>query len=91
MLDHNSCPVPNPDVVGRLVGDEAVLVIAGKGEVKVLNEIGARIWSLIDGTRTVGDIAGLICSEYDVEPAQAEADAIEFIEQLVGKGILTLR
>ena len=67
---------------------EAVIVLPSMGQVKVVNEIGAKIWSLADGTRTVREIATLICEEYDVDSETARADTLEFIDQLITRGIL---
>jgi hypothetical protein len=90
MLTLDTYPIPSPDVVGRIINKEAVLVLPDKGEVKVLNEVGARIWTLADGTRSVRDIAAAICAEYDVEPAQAEADVLAFLTELETRGIISL-
>jgi hypothetical protein len=89
MVSLDSYPVPNAGVVGRIVDGEAVLVLSEQGQVKVLNEVGARIWTLADGTRTLRDIAAAICAEYDVDPAQAEADVLEFVGQLAERGIVS--
>lgn len=86
----NQYPIASADLVGRMVGDEAVLVLPGQGQVKVLNEVGARIWSLADGSRTVQAIVQTICQEFEVDEMRAEADIKEFIEVLVQKGILVL-
>jgi len=86
-LDHS--PIPDPNVVGSLLDNEAVLVLPDKGKVKVLNQVGARIWELIDGTRSVRDIAAIICTEYEVEQAQAEADVLAFVTDLENKGVIT--
>lgn len=88
MTSINMIPIPNPEVVGRVIDNEAVLVIPGKGKVKVLNEAGARIWALVDGSRSVKDIAGQIVSEYKVSQTQAEKDTLEFIQQLLAKDIV---
>lgn len=82
----DAIPVPAPGVVGRVVDDEAVLVLPEKGEVKVLNEVGARIWTLTDGARSVKEIAQVICEEYEVEQKLAEADTLEFLEELEDRG-----
>lgn len=84
----NSIPAPNPSVVGRVVDGEAVLVLPDQGQVKVLNEVGARFWSLADGSRSIAQIAQAICTEYDVDPDQAEADALEFFTSLSDKGVV---
>lgn len=89
MLNLDTRPTPNPTVVGRVVEGEAVLVLPERGEVKVLNEVGARIWELVDGSRTIREIVDVICAEYDVEQAQAESDTLAFIAELESKGIIS--
>ena len=90
MFSVDSVPLPNKEVIGRIVDNEAVLVSPGKGEIKVLNEVGTRIWSLIDGQRSVKDIAAIIHLEFKVSPAEAEDDTLAFIRQLVDKHIITV-
>ena len=90
MISLDSYAVPNLAVVGRLVEGEAVLVLAEQGQVKVLNEVGARIWALADGTRTLRQIVAALCDEYEVDHAQAEADVIDFVAQLAERGIISL-
>jgi hypothetical protein len=90
MLNLDSCPIPNPNVIGQMVEGEAVLVLPEKGKVKVLNPVGARVWSLADGHRNIRSIASLICAEFLVEPKQAEADVLAFITELVDKDIFYL-
>ena len=81
-------PVQVPGVVSRVVGEEAVLVQPELAKVKVLNEVGARIWSLADGTRTIEQITTLLCEEYQVDAIQAQSDVLEFIGELVKRGML---
>ena len=90
MLTLNIIPLPNPEVVGRIIDNEAVLVLPGKGEVKVLNEVGGRIWSLIDGQRSIKDIAVDICREFKVSQSDAEGDTLIFLQQLWDKEIITI-
>ena len=52
MLTLDSCPVPKASVQGRRLEKEAVLVYTDKGDVIVINDVGAEIWSLADGRRT---------------------------------------
>lgn len=88
MLTLESTPKPKPDVVGRIVDDEAVLVLPQQGKVKVLNEVGARIWELLNGERTAKEIAQAISQEYEVPQATAEADALDFLGTLVEKDMI---
>ncbi len=80
---------PAKSVVGRLIDQEALIVVAEQGRAKVLNEVGARIWGLVDGSRSVDDIIRSICQEFDVEVGEAERDVIGFLERLLAQGALT--
>ncbi|MCI0521419.1 MAG: PqqD family protein [Chloroflexi bacterium] len=88
----DSIPAPAPGVVGRVIPGEgsapmeAVLVLPARGQVKVLNELGAKIWSLLDGRRSVREIAAALCAEYAVGREQAEQDTLEFLNHLAGRG-----
>lgn len=65
-----------------------MIVVPGQKSFKILNEVGGRIWSLLDGTRTPEDIARVLTSEYDVTEEQALADVLEFLEELDDAGLL---
>lgn len=83
-------PHHSQTVVGQLLTDEAVLVLPEAGKVQVLNEVGARIWALIDGLRTLRQIAAVISAEYQVEPSQAEQDVLDFVGSLAQRGAVKL-
>ena len=89
MISQYTIPVPNPAVVGRIVSGEAVLVLPTKGQVKVLNEAGARIWSLIDGARPAAEIIQVIHAEFAVSVEDATVDTLRFLEQLAEREIIT--
>ena len=88
-LSLSSIPSPVPGLVSRVVRNEAILVMPEQGKVKVLNEVGARIWELSDGTRTIQQIAIQICSEYQVEALEAETDILDFVSDMVARGLLS--
>lgn len=90
-LTLNSFPAPAEHVQGRRLEYEAVVVLPDKGEVKVLNEVGAQIWTLADGTRSVRDIIAALCTEFEVPPAVAEADTLKFLAELQRKGLIIIR
>jgi len=78
MLSLDSVLNPNPMVVGRIVNDEAVLVLPEIGEVKVLNEVGSRIWELTDGKLSINQISNLIFDEFEIDRTTAQKDTLEF-------------
>jgi hypothetical protein len=78
-----------PQVMSRLVGDEMVLLDLESGMYFGLDGVGKRIWEAIGEGLTLGEIAAIIVSEYEVEVNQAQADVIEFVGDLVERGLLT--
>lgn len=96
MISLDKIPIPKTGVVGRVLENqdpsktEAVIVLPEKGQVKVLNEVGTRIWSLIDGKRRLREIISIIVSEYQVNNEIAEKDTLAFIEELIQKDIISL-
>ena len=84
-------PIPNPSVIARGVENEAVLLLPEQGEVKVLNEVGARIWFLVDGSRSIADIAAVISAEYEVALSEAEEDTLAFLQELAERGLVTFK
>lgn len=84
----NDRPSRAQSVVSRLLDGEAVLVHPVQGKVRVLNSVGARIWELADGGRSIGEIARQVAQEYEVDLPQAEADALAFCLDLTGRGLL---
>jgi hypothetical protein len=89
MLKLQTVPQPHPEIVDRILENEAVLVLPIRGNVKVLNELGARIWTLVDGKRSIGDIIRIIGQEYDTPAETITADTTEFLAQLADRGIIT--
>jgi hypothetical protein len=87
----NSYPAPAKHARGRRLEHEAVVVLPDQGQVKVLNEVGAHIWSLADGAHSVREIAAAVCRAYDVPSATAEADTLKFLAELQQKGLIVLR
>ena len=78
-------------IVSRRIADEVILVPIRRrlGEVEclyTLNEVGARIWELIDGTRRVEEIRDLIVSEFEVSRNEAEEDLLTLFQQFTDIG-----
>ncbi len=83
-------PRHDSSVTSRTLDGEAVLVHVGQQQVTVLNGVGARVWELADGQRSIADIARVIADEYEVSQVKAEADALAFCQDLGRRGLLTL-
>jgi hypothetical protein len=74
-------------MVSRKVADEVILVpirqkVGDLQSIYSLNEVGGRIWELLDSERTLAEMASIIAAEYEVSQSQAEGDLAEFIASL---------
>lgn len=82
-------PQPITDVIWRVLDDNAVLVSPQGGQVTILNGVGTKIWSLIDGQNSVKDIARHLVDQYDVSIQQAQQDVEQFLTKLDSRGLIT--
>lgn len=89
MIDLDSIPRRSPTVVSRLLDDEAVLVHPMQGKVRVLNPVGARVWDLVDGQRTLDTISRVIASEFAADLARVQIEVPTFCEDLAERGVLS--
>jgi hypothetical protein len=71
----------------RPFDQETAVILPTASAVRVLNEVGARVWELADG-RTFGEIIDTLVNEYDVERIQLQLDAETFLSELHSRGLL---
>jgi len=88
MIEKNNYLVKDHEVLFTSMGEDAVLLHAQRGDYYSLNKVGARLWVLTDGCKTIEELAGLITEEFDISQDQAEQDIVELAEQLVKEGLV---
>jgi len=76
-----------PDAAWRLIDGQAVIISSGSRRMRVLNEVGSRIWELSDG-RTLGEIVDVIDQEFEAGRDQLMADARAFVDDLAEREML---
>jgi len=81
------CFARSTSIISRKIAGEFILVpIKQKAgdidSIYNMNEIAGRIWELIDGEKRLKDIRDVIVEEFEVSSEEAEADLIEFLQQL---------
>ncbi|HSB67778.1 MAG TPA: PqqD family protein [Candidatus Methylomirabilis sp.] len=89
MESHRTYPC-RKEVPWRLLEGEALVVDVKAGLLYPLNSVGARIWQLSDGQRTVEEIVGILTGEFDAGEETIREDAIHFLEALVQATLLSL-
>ena len=82
-------PRRHPDVAFRPMGaDGGMVVLPVTSEVKVVNETGSTILSLLDGERSPEDIARIVAEQFDVGLDQALLDVHAFLETAEQQGMI---
>jgi hypothetical protein len=74
----------------RTLDTEALVVDVKGGLLYPLNSVGARIWDLCDGARSVDEIVGVLEAEFEAPEATIRADAIEFLERLADAKLVSI-
>jgi len=88
-VSRSNYPRRHPDTAFRPIGDEGGLVVlSGSAEVKVLNPVGIKIYSLLDGEHSVDSIAAAVVDEFEVNEADARRDLDDFLKDLEANGML---
>jgi hypothetical protein len=80
-------------IVFRKIAGEAILVpiytrVEDADSIYTLNEVAARIWNLLDGSRNVGQITDIILDEFEASRQTVQADVLELIQKLVALNAL---
>jgi hypothetical protein len=76
-----------PEVIFRALGAEAIVVNLEGGLYFGLDEVGCRIWSLVE-TRDLEDASQALAGEFDVTLEQARRDVVAFVQSLIDRGLV---
>lgn len=76
------------NVAARVYGSDAVVISPDEGMVRMLNPTATRIWQLVDGSRSVEEIAVALTGEFDVNLAQARQSVIRLLTELSEKQLV---
>jgi len=79
------------DQVSSNLGDETVILHVKTGSYYGLNEIGTRIWNLIQEPQAFGTVRDIILSEYNVSQPQLESDLKSLFNDLLKKGLVEIK
>jgi len=86
-MNGNKILSKNPDIVTRVIDNEVILVpiFRSSGEadcIYTLNESAKRVWDLIDGKRTLGQIKKQLLKEFDSSPQEIDEEIVNFLKEL---------
>ncbi len=70
------------------LGGETAILNRKSGRQYRLEEVGARVWGLLQRPVRVAEIRDALVEEYEVAAEQCEAELIEVLERLAGAGLI---
>ncbi len=85
----NGIPTQSSLLPWREIDGRAVIIQPRQGEVHELDTVGTFIWTRVNGSRSVAEIASELMESFEVDLSQAETDVREFLAVLAGKDLIT--
>jgi len=67
---------------------EAVILHLGSGIYYGLDEVGARIWRLLDTPKSIRSLVETMTEEYEVDSAVCEREVLAFLNQMREAGLV---
>ncbi len=88
-INENSIVVANrQQVTGELPDGDVVILSMQDGMYYGLNEVGARIWGLIQQPVRISKLVEILLSEYEVDPDQCYQELLELLTELLSRGLI---
>lgn len=73
------------------LGEETVILQMDDGIYFGLDEIGSRVWSLIQEARAVAEVCRTLTGEYDVTASECEAAVIALLREMLDAGLIRIQ
>jgi hypothetical protein len=80
----------NPGMVTSNLDGELVMMSVENGEYYGLDEIGSRIWELMEKPIVIEKLIHCLTLEFEVERQECEQDTLEFLEDLFSRKLINL-
>jgi hypothetical protein len=87
-LTNQSVVSQGDDQVFTIVEGEAVLMSIGNGKYYKLDDIGTRVWALIETPTSLGAICDQLVKEFNVERDVCQADVSAMLERMMGQNLV---
>ena len=75
-------------ILAQQAADTVVLLDPDSGQYFTLDDVGARVWELSDGTRSVSQLVEILCAEYDAPASTIHADVLELLAELADERLV---
>ncbi|MGB3757354.1 MAG: PqqD family peptide modification chaperone [Rivularia sp. (in: cyanobacteria)] len=90
-IAESSIVVATEEQISSDLGGESVILNMKTGVYHGLNEVGARVWDLIEKPKAVKDIKQVLLDEYEVEPDVCTDDLFLLLNNLKTAGLIEVK
>ncbi len=86
--------MPSTNIVAREIEGEIVIIplVSGVGDLEdelyTLNETGRAIWKLLDGKKTLAEVASVLASDFEGSLDEMERDVAGLADELIKRRML---
>ena len=81
-------------VTRRVAGETIIVPVSSRvgdlDAIYTLNEVGSRIWSLVDSPKSIDEIISALSEEYEAPRNQIRDDVAELLEELQANGLIDI-
>lgn len=81
-LTPSTTVVSTPDAISSTLGSEEVILDLADGTYYGLDDVGTRVWRLLDTPKRIDALCDALEDEYDVDRATLETDVIALLEEM---------
>lgn len=83
--------VRRPELRAVEMDGELVMMGQEQGEYYGLRDVAASLWHHLAEPRTLEELVGLVCAEYEVTPETCRDDIVGFLDDLIGRKLVSTR
>lgn len=80
----------NEAVVFTEIDDVVVMMDVDEGRYYELDEVGARVWAVLESSASVAAICDVLLEEYEVAPEVCQRDVLQFVTEAHDRGVIRI-
>ncbi len=89
-LAPESVVMPAPGVLSADLGEGVAVLAPGTGIYYGLDDVGRRVWQLVEEVQTLGAIRDQMLAEYEVAPERLDQDLTALLGELAAEGLIVV-
>jgi hypothetical protein len=89
-MDHGATVARNDTLMSAPIDREIVFLNPSTDSYVALDDIGRRIWDLLEQPRRLEELVDLLAEEFEGQRETIRSDLVPFLAELEGEGIVTV-